>query len=140
MGKCDLWLGICAISRIYSYNFFVCFSVALTSVSSTSPTNVDVIIAVIVVVLVLLIIIVVVVLIAFFLYHKYKTPKKGLYSPGHYTATPVANPYDSMELKYKDLMENNDTSKEMEANLSTEVVPEQEPVPVPVAVAPVEGE
>ena len=100
-----------------------------------TPDDVAVIIAVIVVVLVLIIIIVAVVLISFLLYRKLNTPKKGLH-----TATPVANPNDSMELKYKDLTKNNDTSKEMEANLSTEVVPEQEPVPVPVAVAPMEGE
>ena len=105
----------------------------------SDSSSVVVIAVVVVVVLFILILIAVIVLILFFWYRN-RTPKKGLYSPGHYatSVTPGSNPYDSMELKYKDEpLDNNGLGKEMEAAMSSEVVPDEEPVPV--SVAPLEG-
>lgn len=90
------------------------------------------------IVVIVLVIIAIVVVVLLVLWMRHRKPKKGLYSPTHYNTAPAANPYDSMELKYKDVTsDNNDMRKEMEANLSAEVVAEEQPVSVPVA--PVEG-
>lgn len=115
-------------------------AVPSTAVSSTPPGPPTTIIIVVVVVL-LVVLILVAVAIILILKFVPKRGKKGLYSPDHYHTESIpatTNPYDSMELKYRDdNVERIDMTKEMEANLSSEVVPQEDPIPV--SVAPVEG-
>ncbi len=116
-------------------------AVPSTAVPST-PSGPPITIIIVVVVVLLVVLILVAVAIILILKFVPKRGKKGLYSPDHYHTESIpatSNPYDSMELKYRDdNVERIDMTKAMEANLSTDVVPQEDPIPV--SVAPVEGQ